>query len=80
MRFDKSFESLGFLVLLQCIFMLFLISSWTVSSEHLRLEQEWSAELLSQNTHSIEVIARQNKYIYELERILEITSPTLKQN
>jgi len=73
MRFDKSFDTLGFWVVIQCIFSLFLIASWTISASHLRLEQEWSGELQKMVSHDMHIISCQNKYIDELEKILTRT-------
>ena len=74
--FNGSFGSSGFWFVMQVACITFLFLGGVIARNHLATEQRWSAELLSQNTHSLEIVARQKHYISVLENILTSGQPT----
>lgn len=51
--------------------LLFLFAEGQIAKYHLKIEQSWSAELLDQNTHTLEIVGMQKKYINDLHKALQ---------
>jgi hypothetical protein len=67
----SRFPSAGFKFCLLLIPLLFLFAQGQIAAYHLKTEQAWSAELLEQNTHSLEIVGRQKKHISDLYKALQ---------
>lgn len=67
----SRFPSVGFKVALSLVCIAYIVAFGLIKSAHLKTEQTWSTELLSQNMHSLEVIAMQKDYINDLRKIIQ---------
>jgi hypothetical protein len=65
-----SIGGMGFLMTVVVICNGYLFASANVSQFHLKTEQSWSAELQSQNMHSLTIVAKQKDYIGKLWKAL----------
>ncbi len=69
--------NLGFMLTVILVCNLYLFASAEVAQTHLELEQQWSAQLLDQNTHSLTIVANQKDYIGKANRYIRQLEETV---